>query len=168
MEPQIIERGELILAGMTFYGAPFASGEGWSSENEIGKLWGRFNALWDRARDQITGLVDPDTAYEVHVEPPEYEETQQFYVTVGVEVDRVSPSPLELAYRVLPATTYAVFTLVGDEIRSDWPKAIYKEWLPQSEYEEAFKFTIERYGPGFKGMDDPTSELEIMVPVRHK
>jgi len=32
----------------------------------------------------------------------------------------------------------------------------------------SIKLTIERYGPGFKGMDDPTSELEIMVPVRHK
>jgi len=83
-------------------------------------------------------------------------------------VNQVSPFPLELAYRVLPATTYVVFTLVGDEIRSDWPKAIYEEWLPQSEYEEICKFTIERYGPGFKGMDDPASELEIMVPVRRK
>ena len=38
--------------------------------------------------------------------------------------------------------------------------------MPQSAYEEAFKVTVERYGPGFKGTDDPESELEIWVPIK--
>ena len=37
MQPEIIERGPTMLAGMVFYGDPFAGGEGWSSENEYGK-----------------------------------------------------------------------------------------------------------------------------------
>ena len=37
MEPTILERGPTMLAGMVFYGDPFAGGEGWSQENEIGR-----------------------------------------------------------------------------------------------------------------------------------
>jgi AraC family transcriptional regulator len=86
---------------------------------------------------------------------------------VGVEVSDLEGLPLELSIKVLPAGTYAVFTLQGTEITSNWPDTIYKGWLPQSGYEEAHKFTVERYdGERFKGVDDPESELEIWVPIR--
>ncbi|MBN1642551.1 MAG: GyrI-like domain-containing protein [Anaerolineae bacterium] len=165
MEPQIVEQPERTIAGLSFYGDPFAGGEGWSTENEIGRLWNRFNAVWDERLDQISGRVNDSVAYEIHIEPPEYAETKRFYVFVGVEVERLSVLPIEFCYRVLPAGTYAVFSLVGPEIRSNWPDAIYKGWLPSSGYREAYKLTIERYGEGFHGMDDPTSELQIEVPI---
>jgi AraC family transcriptional regulator len=168
MKPKILERGEIILAGTVFYGDPFESPGGWSEENEIGKLWRRFNTLWDAKRDLIKNVTNPNVGYEVHIEPEEYAETKNFYVMVGVQVDRVEPLPLELSFKVLPATTYAVFTLKGREITSDWPDRIYREWLPNSAYEEAYKFTVEYYGPNFKGMGDPESELEIHVPVKPK
>jgi len=168
MEPRIVERGEIILAGMVFYGDPVGSAGGWSQENEIGKLWTRFNTFWDAKQELIRNVVAPNVGYEVHIEPEEYAETRNFYVMVGVQVDKVQPLPLELSFKVLPATTYAVFTLRGSEITSNWPDRIYQEWLPNSAYEEAHKFTVEYYGPGFKGMDDPESELEIHVPVKPK
>ena len=167
MEPKIIERGTTMLAGMVFYGDPFAGGEGWSQENEIGRLWGRFNRFWDEHQAEIRHVVDGNVGYEVHIEPVDYSETKCFYVMVGVEVSDLADLPLELSVKVLPAGTYAVFTLRGPEIASNWPDAIYKGWLPQSGYEEAHKATIERYdGDRFKGVDDPDSELEIWVPVR--
>jgi hypothetical protein len=46
MEPRIIESNEIAIAGMVFYGDPFAVGDGWSEENEIGKLWGDKDPLW--------------------------------------------------------------------------------------------------------------------------
>jgi AraC family transcriptional regulator len=168
MEPQIIVKGPIILIGMEYYGDPFAGGEGWSQENEIGRLWQRFNALWDERQGEIQHLVQPSAGYEVHVEPAEYAETKCFYVMVGVEVEQVAPGPLELSFKVLPPTTYALFTLKGPEITSYWPEQIYQRWLPGSGYEEAHKFTIERYGENFKGMDDPESELEVMVPIKAK
>ena len=156
-----------MLAGMVFYGDPFAAGEGWSQENEIGCLWGRFNRFWDENQAAIGGVVNGSVGYEVHVEPAEYAETGCFYVMVGVEVSDPNGLPLELSVKVLPAGTYAVFTLRGPEITSNWPDAIYKGWLPQSGYEEAHKCTVECYdGQRFKGVDDPESELDIWVPVR--
>ena len=165
MEPKIVQEAERTIIGLSFYGDPFAGGEGWSAQNEIGKLWNRFNTVWDERRDQIVGLVDESVAYEIHIEPPDYAETKRFYVFVGVEVKQLSALPIECCYRLLPAGAYAVFTLVGPEIKSNWPDAIYKEWLPGSGYREAYKLTIERYGPRFSGMDNPASELDILVPI---
>ena len=169
MEPTIIERGNTMLAGMVFYGDPFAGGEGWSKENEIGRLWGRFNRFWDARQADIRQVVNENVGFELHVEPVEYAETKCFYVMVGVEVSDPAGLPLELSVKVLPAGTYAVFCLRGPEITSNWPDAIYQGWLPRSGYEEAHKFTVERYdGARFKGVDDPESELEIWVPVRKR
>ena len=179
MKPKIIERGPTMLAGMVFYGDPFAGTEGWSQENEIGRLWGRFNRFWDDHQAEIRGagkggaakgrVVNGNVGYELHVEPSEYPETKCFYVMVGVEISDLADLPLELSVKTLPAGTYAVFTLRGPEITSNWPDAIYKGWLPQSGYEEAHKFTVERYdGERFKGPNDPESELEIWVPVRRR
>jgi predicted transcriptional regulator YdeE len=62
-----------------------------------------------------------------------------------------------------------VFTLKGEDMFSNWGDAIYKDWLPRSEYEEAFQITIERYDDDrFQGWGDPDSEVEIWVPVKAK
>lgn len=161
MEPKIIERGEITLVGMVFYGDPFKEAAGWSRENEIGKLWTRFVAKEELVRNRVG-----HGGYEVHIEPEEYEHTKNYYVFVGVEVEKVDALPLEMFVKVLPPSTYAVFTLKGKEITSNWGERIYKEWLPQSGYTEAHKFLIEYYdGARFKGMDNSESELDVYVPV---
>jgi AraC family transcriptional regulator len=161
MEPRIVEMEELTLVGMVFYGDPFKDAGGWSEENEIGKLWSRFGAK-EESVENVTG----DGGYEVHIEPEEYKETNKYYVFVGVRVGETKNLPLEMFVKILPAGTYAVFTLKGDEITSDWSEAIYKKWLPSSAYQERAKFLIEYYdGKRFKGMSDPDSELDIYVPI---
>lgn len=167
MEPKIIEKGPIIIAGMDFYGNPF-TGEGWSEENEIGKLWSRYGAFMEANADRAKNAVDPNLAFEAHYEPAEYGETKNFYVMVGAEVSAVDELPLELCVRVFPATTYAVFTFAGEEIKSNWPDRIFKQWMPGSGYEEAHKFIFEVYdGARFKGMDKlAESELDVYVPIR--
>ena len=165
MEHKIVQSGEIMIAGMVFYGDPFAVGGGWSEGNEIGKLWTRFNAFWDKHQAAIRHVV-ANAGYEVHVEPEEYAETKSFYVMVGVEIAEIEALPLELSVKVLPAGAYARFTLHGAEITSNWPAEIYEKWLPGSGYQERAKFTVERYdGDRFKGMDDPESELDVLVPI---
>jgi hypothetical protein len=75
VDPGIIDKRAIILAGMAFHGDPFQSAEGWSQQNEIGKLWKRFNTVWGAKRDLIQGVADPNAGYEVHIEPEEYAET---------------------------------------------------------------------------------------------
>ena len=36
MQPTIVQKGEIVLVGMSFYGDPFETSAGWTEENQIG------------------------------------------------------------------------------------------------------------------------------------
>jgi len=169
MEPKIIDRNQLIIAGMVYYGNPFHAADASPDQNEVGKLWGCFNTYYEKNTERFTGEVNPKMAWELHITTDEYEETKEYYVMVGVEVSEIADLPLPIFAKVLPAGSYAVFTLRGEEMVKDWGKAIYKEWLPASEYEEALQITLEKYDEDrFRGWGEPDSEVEIWVPVKAK
>jgi AraC family transcriptional regulator len=166
MEPKIIDKDEIILAGMDFCGDPFKEAGGWSEQNEIGKLWQRFNQYFDKHRDMIKNMVS-DAGYEVWIENIEKLDEKDKYIFVGIEVGKIEDLPLDLVVKVLPKSTYAVFTLKGKEIKSKWGEKIYKEWLPKSGYTEAYNFLIEYYDPArFKCMNSEDSELDVYLPIR--
>jgi AraC family transcriptional regulator len=169
MEPKIIEQGEMIIVGMVYYGNPFKDVEVAPEQNEVGKLWTRFSTYWDSHREAFKHEVNTSVGWELHITTDEYEETKEYYVMVGIEVSRIEDLPAPIFAKVLPAGQYAVFTLKGEQMTSNWGDAIYKEWLPSSAYEEATGCTIERYDEDrFKGWGDPDSEVEIWVPVKAK
>ncbi|MCK4529257.1 GyrI-like domain-containing protein [candidate division WOR-3 bacterium] len=166
MEPKIIERDEIILAGMDFYGDPFTKAKGWSEQNEIGRLWQRFMRYYDKNEDKIKNMVS-EADYEVWVGSIEKLDEKDKYIFVGVEVEKIQDLPLQLVAKILPRTQYAVFTIKGKEIKSDWSSKIYKEWLPESGYKEAYSFLIEYYDhERFKGMDNEESEIDIYLPIK--
>ena len=167
MEPRIIECGEVIIVGMVYYGNPFKDTAAAPEQNEIGKLWTRFNAYWDAHRKAFKHEVNEKVGWELHIGTDEYEQTKEYFVMTGVEVSQIEDLPAPIFAKVLPAGQYAVFTLKGEQMTGNWGKAIYEEWLPSSAYEEAYSCTIERYDEDrFKGWGDPGSEVEIWVPVR--
>jgi AraC family transcriptional regulator len=167
MESRIVEREQIILVGFSFYGDPFAESGGWTEENEIGRLWSRFEAYLADHRDSIRHLKSETTAYEVHVEGTETASKGHREVFVGMEVEKLEDVPVELLVKVLPAVTYAVFTLQGEQITSDWPRVIYDEWLPGAGYQSAYDYLIELYDERFKGVDNlAESVLEVYVPVK--
>lgn len=93
-------------------------------------------------------------------------DTKNKYIFVGVEVEKIEDLPLELVARTLPKTHYAVFTLKGPEIKTG-PSRIWKEWLPESGLVPSYDYLIEYYdSQRFKGLDNPDSELDFMVPIR--
>ena len=71
MNPEIVERGRIILVGFSLFGDPFAESGGWTEENEIGRLWNRFTAYFIEHGDRIHHVKDAAVAYEVHVESAE-------------------------------------------------------------------------------------------------
>lgn len=167
MEPRIIERNEMLVAGMVFHGDPSSGGNGWSEDNEVGKLWTRFSRFWENHRDRMKNIVDPGKLYEIWIEPSDYKDTKESCLMIGVEIREVGDLPLELSFKVFPATKYAVFTLKGDTIKTNWGDKIYKKWLPKSGYQEAHKFLFEVYDDRFKGLDDLTnSELDVYLPIK--
>lgn len=166
--PKIVDKDKITLVGMVFYGRPFKNAEGWTGENEIGKLWQRFITFMEVKGDLVKNLVDSNVGYEVYIEPDEYLETKNIYVMVGVEVDEVEDLPPEMFVKVLPPSTYAVFTLKGEEITSNWHET-YEEWLSNSDYREGGKFMFEYYDERFKGLDNiAESEIDVYFPVTSK
>jgi predicted transcriptional regulator YdeE len=166
MEPKIVERGQMILVGLSFYGDPFAESGGWTEENEIGRLWNRFMAYVADQGDAIQHVEGEYVAYEVHVESAETACKGFREVFVGVEVEQLADVPVELLVKILPAATYAVFRLKGEQIASDWSTVI-GQWLCRSIYQSAGNYGFQRYDAHFRGVDNLTaSELDVYVPVK--
>jgi len=153
----------IILAGIDFFGKPFDKAGGWSEENEIGKLWKRFNGFYERNKDSIKNKVS-ESGYELWAEFDG--EAENHYIFVGVEVEKAEEPPLELVIKILPSTRYAIFTLRGEEFKCDWGSKISNNWLPSAGLRQSHNFIIECYdSERFRGPNDPESELDIYVPV---
>lgn len=165
MKPKITDKRKITLVGMDFYGNPFQSGEAWSMENAVGQLWQRFNGFYEKKKGLIENLAS-ESGYELWIDFEGEEESKDKYIFVGVEVEKLNEPPLELVVRILPETRYAVYTLKGDEIKSEWPSKLL-DWVAEAGLEQSFTYIFEYYDPlRFKGMDSPDSELDIYVPVR--
>jgi predicted transcriptional regulator YdeE len=167
MEPNIIKLSGMTIAGMVYYGNPFKDAKAAPEQNEIGKLWTRFNTYWESHREAVKHVVNARIGWELHIATDEYKETKEYFVMVGVELSAIEDLPAPVFVKVFPAGQYAVFTLRGEQMTGNWGDAIYQEWLPSSAYEEAYSCTFERYDEDrFSGWGNPESEVEIWVPIR--
>lgn len=167
MKFRIVKENELIIVGMGFYGDPFSTSSGWTEENEIGLLCKRFINFNENNPEAIKHIRHDDVMLEVHLETDETAEKGVFEVFMGVVVDKIEDVPLQCVIKRLPPIEYAVFTMKGREITSDWGRDIYIEWLPSSGYEIAYGYNIQYYDARFKGLDNiEESELDIYVPVK--
>jgi predicted transcriptional regulator YdeE len=165
MEPTIVTKQQIFLLGFSFFGDPFKISAGWTEENEIGRLWKRFMSYWTHHRDHIPYLKTDQVMYEMHIEHTETHQTGEYEVFVGVEMTKLAEVPVELAIKILPPATYAVFTLTGAEIASDWSKMM-AEWMAQAGYRRAYPYGFQRYDERFKGLDRiEESTLDVYVPI---
>jgi predicted transcriptional regulator YdeE len=164
MEPVIVEKGRIMLVGFSFYGDPFRFHGGWNEENEIGRLWSRFMGYLEQQAGDLA-VAEPNTAYEVHIDNAERERTGEYEVFIGMAVQSIETVPLELLIKLLPATTYAVFTLTGAQITSDWNQQI-DAWVSRNGYRYAYLYSFQFYDERFKGMDRiDESQLDVYVPI---
>ena len=166
MEPTTVEKEQIILLGFSFFGDPFKTSAGWTEENEISRLWQRFMTYLAEHGDRIKHVANDKVCYEVHVTHEETTAKGNFEVFVGMEVGKLEDVPVELLVKILPPTKYAVFTLKGTQIASDWPKMI-QEWFLRSDYQQAYKYGFQLYDERFKGLDNlEESGLDVYVPVK--
>lgn len=167
MEPTIIEKGQIVLVGLSFFGDPFQISGEWTEENEIGRLWNRFMTYMENNGERIKHIRDKTTGYEVHVHNEETAAKGNVEVFVGIEVEKLEDTPVEVLIKILPPTTYAVFTLQGTHITSDWPRMIYHEWMPKTGFQAMYNYLFQRYDERFKGLQNiDESVLDVYVPVK--
>jgi len=167
MEPTIVKMEQRLLVGLSFFGDPFKLSAGWTEENEIGRLWKRLITYLGTNPGAIKQVVGENVMYEVQIYHEETLQTGEFEVFVGLEVEKLQAVPLELSVKILPPAIYAMFTLQGEQIVSDWTMNIFAEWLPAAGYEGLHSHSIQRYDERFKGLD-PIDEsiLEVYIPVK--
>jgi predicted transcriptional regulator YdeE len=167
MQSQIVVREQMTLLGMSFFGDPFRAAVGWSQENEIGRLWSRFEAYLADRSATLRHVRDERVAYELHIDHAGTHATGEYEVFVGLEITALEDVPVQLLVKILPPGEYAVFTLQGAQITADWHQQIYAEWLPAAGYEPQHGYMFERYDERFKGMDRlEESTIEVHIPVR--
>jgi predicted transcriptional regulator YdeE len=151
---------------MSFYGDPFDTHSGWDEENKIGRVWRRLMESLESNMENILHLTNPEAAFEVHIYNPETSLRGVFEVFVGLQVDHIESVPVELLVKILPASIYAVFTLKGDEISSDWGMHI-DHWITAAGYQRAHPFSFQCFDHRFKGVNQlAESELDVYMPVR--
>ena len=151
MEPQFVEKPEMILVGIVGCGSDV-------SQLDIFGLWQRFGEHSKSIKHQIEGK-----SYELHIQ----EETlpSMHFCLVGVEVQEIEDVPIELFAKVIPCCRYAVFTHHFSDGDFGYAfKAVY-DWLKKSDYAPAYPFDIQCYDERFKGPDNPESVLDIYVPI---
>lgn len=167
MEPEIRALPEIVLAGFNFFGNPFHQSGGWTEENEIGRLCQRFYQYFLAHAGHFPGLVSEKEMLEMHILHDESRRTGEYEIFVGVQLKEACPLPAALSLKILPAATYAVFTLGGETISSDWERIIYTDWMNASVYESADDYSIQWYDERFKGLDHlEESVLDVYIPVR--
>ncbi|MHC1784850.1 MAG: GyrI-like domain-containing protein [Anaerolineaceae bacterium] len=168
MKPEIIPEKQFILIGMSFYGDPFDTHTGWDEDNQIGLLWKRFMGYLAQNTVALQNAYSDKYCFEIHIYNKETSSKGVFEVFVGVEGDpaRIAEIPVELSVKVLPRTSYAVFTFQGQQIVSDWEKVL-EGWLDTSGYESPYSYNFQCYDERFKGLDNlEESTLEVFVPIK--
>lgn len=167
MEPKIVDKGQIILIGFSFFGDPFRTNAGWTEENEIGRLWNRFITYLAKNRKQIKNIKNDMVGYELHMISEDTPIKGIYEVFVGLEVEKLEDVPADVLIKILPPTKYAVFTLQGKQITSDWSKLIFSEWMPGSGYQKSYEYGFQLYDQRFHGLDQlDESVIDVYVPIK--
>ena len=155
--PRFVERSAFVLAGLRKH-----TSEGWQV---IGESWSALKANWDkldRVNSFMYGLEDYSEDF--------ISEPMQFYYMAAAEVRDVNSLPDGFSARQIPASTYAVFTVNGNNSNNEIGRAfryIYDVWLPNSEYcindeiTADFEFYDERWD-----CKDGNSQVDLYIPIK--
>ena len=95
----------------------------------------------------------------------DFEHSSRFSYIIGSEVTSTENTPEDMVCRTIPAAQYAVFTARGklpDSIQ-DVTRYIYREWLPNSEFQRANSADFEWYDE--RSEDEDNGEVDIYVPI---
>jgi AraC family transcriptional regulator len=154
MEPRIVEKAEVTLVGMVSFGG------------DIGALWDRFTPNEKAIEHRVEGAW-----YELHVYPGDRTPGTPFYM-VAAEVTKVGMVPDDMFVKPLPAARWAVFAhrpgLGQPNHGYDALNKAVEAWLAAGQYCHARNISLQIYDARFKGMDNPESELDLLIPIEPK
>jgi predicted transcriptional regulator YdeE len=164
--PQLITNGPLFLAGLSFFGDPFAYQMEWQTENEIGQLWNRYYAVLSTYPAFKSLTQQAGSFYEVHLMHPESRDNGKYEVFIGTEIKDFEQVPLHYVIKHLPASAYFQFTVSGEAIIEDYSKLHLDEQISALGYQRDSDLHLLVYDERFLGMDRLSeSSITILIPV---
>ena len=135
------------------------------ADNKTFELWRSFMP----ERMKIQNKLSSDLiSMRVYNEPVNLRNiNQQFEKWAAVEVADFNDVPAAMKIFTLPAGLYAAFDYKGLNTDNSIFIYIFKEWLPASSYLLDERPHFEVLGEKYKN-NDPSSEEEIWIPIKHK
>jgi AraC family transcriptional regulator len=136
--------------------------------DKTAELWKSFMP----ARKMIKNTVGSDfismQIYDKSLDSKYFNPQTEFTKYAMIETSEFENIPEEMETRILKGGLYAVFMHKG--MAKDFPKTskyIFRQWLPNSEYEldqrEHFELLGAKYNP-----TDENSEEEVWIPIKHR
>lgn len=156
MEPKIIKLEKLKIVGMQTFGN--------IEEGSPPQMW---RVL--KSNDiEIPERINKNIGYGVETFTKEMATLKKWFYMAGVEVGSFDSVPIQMSAKVVPENTYACFEFKGaiSPNLAEFFQKVYNEWLPDSGYELAGPYDIERYDERFLGVDNEDSVMEILIPIR--
>ncbi|WP_239618800.1 VOC family protein [Cohnella mopanensis] len=134
-----------------------------TSENEISKLWLRFNPRGNEIR-HFEGRC-----YGISLIDEAYAPGQSFDYIAGAGVTAMEDIPENMIGQSFPGGLYCVVQRRGtiDEIGAAY-RFFEENWLPNSEYWRGTGALFELYDERYRGNDNPDSIMELWFPIRRK
>ena len=166
MEPVLLDKKRIVLAGFSYYGDPIASSAAWTEENEIGRLWGRFMKYCGARVADLPSSAVPGVGYEMHLWNDETLDTGHYEVFVGMELSDPVDAPIDLCVKIIPAASYAVFTVAGEVMLTELDVEIERALAAIGKNRSA-TYILNYYDQRYMGLERiDESEIDIYVPVQ--
>ena len=161
LQPIIVEKPELKFVGVE---APFIHALSPDANNleVIGKLWERFlhdsRKVGNRFGSEMYGVLYGRPVHErKHADELQY--------IASVRVSAIEEIPEGMVARTIPSAAFAIFVHKGPIANiAQTGHAVYRVWLPQSDYKHADLPDVEMYDQRFH-IESDASEMEYWIPV---
>ena len=165
-DPVIVEQAPLLLAGLSYYGDPFAYHLEWQVENEIGHLWMRFYRLIGQYPEIQQRMMQTGVMYEAHILHPESRETGRYEVFIGAALEDVSDIPVQFLLKPLPARRYLQYEVSGQAIVEDIEHLPVDAHAADLGLRRDATYHLLAYDERFRGMDHlDESIVSVLIPL---
>jgi AraC family transcriptional regulator len=149
-KPEFIDHRALVLVGVAAVIQPEA--------DTVRPLW----RLLERESAFIKNAVQPLSLYRVKTYPDNWEQDGIIYMT-AVEVTSLDEVNPVLTAKLLPAGTYAVFSIFGpSQPAMDY---VYQTWLAKSGRRPAYPLEIEVMGKDWPHTSSEVVGRKILIPI---
>lgn len=135
------------------------------SNNQTYELWHSFMPERMTIKNQLSSDLISMRVYDKAFRPED--PTQNFYKWAAVEVSNCDEVPANMESFILCDGLYAVFDYQGLNTDNQIFIYIFKDWLPNSNYDLDERPHFEVLGEKYKN-NDPQSQEEIWIPIRPK